>query len=292
MNTLFDSTISSDSPQIAEYFNHNFEFVWDNAPKPKLNDLVAEMPSEWKKSLESMLLKKSVLFVAKEKGEDFAKIKRKDSEEILLYPLKSLEADYNQGINNLNTLAKQDGIDGFEAKSQLFIIHDFDYKDNIQNAQKRDNFASCFLGTASLLGLESQKSNKDFSEQLSVENVENLNFFGREMLLHREKPIDKEKFTIDLKNHAKSEITNDELTILTKMYLLPKPPSLLTAEHKKLIKESLNLAKSCNKCANLDENLKKQIDGITAKSPKLEKFLKSLDSRESALNPNEKDLER
>ena len=58
------------------------------------------------------------------------------------------------------------------------------------------------------------------------------------------------------------------------MYDLPKPPSLLNNEHKKLIKESLKLAVAYEKTKDLDESLKKQIQSVIDRkdnTPKKEK---------------------
>ena len=94
------------------------------------------------------------------------------------------------------------------------------------------------------------------------------------MLEQKEKLQSKDEFIADLKNHAKTEITKEELAVLCKMYDLPKPPSLLNNEHKKLIKESLKLAVAYEKTQNLDESLKKQIQSVIDRkesAPKKEK---------------------
>ena len=207
-------------------------------------------------------------------GIDTIQMVNNDTNELASIGIDVLKKDYSDRISILESLAKGDDKDSLNARAILYLANKFDYEKQNKNI-KTSSFLSALFGTAQMInGIEKDNSNLNFSDKVTEENKENLNYFGRKMLELKEKPQSKEEFCADLKNHAKSNITKDEIVVLCKMFDLPKPPSLLNNEHKKLIKESLKLAVAYEKTQDFDKSLKKEIQSVIDRkdnAPKKEK---------------------
>ncbi len=259
-----------------DYINPKWDFMWGAQKKPKLNEeALNSLPKQWKYPMNRIIELKSMIYLLDKGGVDTIQMRNNDTNEVSNVGIDLLKKDYDERIKNLESLAKSNDKDSLNARAILYIADKFDY--NKQNTNiKSTSFMSALLGTAQILnGIEKEPNNNiDFSDKIKEKNKENLNYFGRKMLELKEKPQSKEEFCADLKNHAKTEITKEELAVLCKMYDLPKPPSLLNNEHKKLIKESLKLAVAYEKTKDLDESLKKQIQSVIDRkdnTPKKEK---------------------
>ena len=259
-----------------DYINPKWDFMWGAQKKPKLNEeALNSLPKQWKYPMNRIIELKSMIYLLDKGGVDTIQMRNNDTNEVSNVGIDLLKKDYDERIKNLESLAKSNDKDSLNARAILYIADKFDY--NKQNTNiKSTSFMSALLGTAQILnGIEKEPNNNiDFSDKIKEKNKENLNYFGRKMLELKEKPQSKEEFCADLKNHAKTEITKEELAVLCKMYDLPKPPSLLNNEHKKLIKESLKLAVAYEKTKDLDESLKNQIQSVIDRkdnTPKKEK---------------------
>lgn len=259
-----------------DYINPKWDFMWGAQKKPKLNEeALNSLPKQWKYPMNRIIELKSMIYLLDKGGVDVIQMRNNDTNEVSNVGIDLLKKDYDERIKNLESLAKSNDKDSLNARAILYIADKFDY--NKQNTNiKSTSFMSALLGTAQILnGIEKEPNNDiDFSDKIKEENKENLNYFGRKMLELKEKPQSKDEFCADLKNHAKSNITKDEIVILCKMFDLPKPPSLLNNEHKKLIKESLKLAVAYEKTQDLDESLKKEIQSVIDRkdnTPKKEK---------------------
>ena len=259
-----------------DYINPKWDFMWGAQKKPKLNEeALNSLPKQWKYPMNRIIELKSMIYLLDKGGVDTIQMRNNDTNEVSNVGIDLLKKDYDERIKNLESLAKSNDKDSLNARAILYIADKFDY--NKQNTNiKSTSFMSALLGTAQILnGIEKEPNNNiDFSDKIKEKNKENLNYFGRKMLELKEKPQSKEEFCADLKNHAKTELTKEELAVLCKMYDLPKPPSLLNNEHKKLIKESLKLAVAYEKTKDLDESLKKQIQSVIDRkdnTPKKEK---------------------
>ncbi len=258
-----------------DYINPKWDFIWGAQKKPKLNDEVSNsLPKQWKYPMNRIIELKSMIYLLDKNGIDTIQMKNNDTQELSNVDIDLLKKDYDTRIKNLESLANSDNKESLNARAILYIADKFDYVK--QNANiKSNSFMSALLGTAQIInGVEKEQSNIDFNNKITEENKENLNYFGRKALEQKENPQSKDEFIADLKNHAKTNITKDEIAILCKMYDLPKPPSLLNNEHKKLIKESLKLAMAYEKTKECDESLKKQIQSVIDRKetvPKKEK---------------------
>lgn len=258
-----------------DYINPKWDFVWADNQKPKLSDeLSNSLPKDWKYPAKRIIELKSMIDILDKNGIDTIQMMNNDTNEVANVGIDLLKKDYDNRISNLESLAKGDDKDSLNARAILYLNENFDYTKQNTNI-KSSSFISAILGTAQIIGgIEKESTNIDYSEKITEENKENLNYFGRKMLELKEKPQSKEDFITDLKNHAKSNITKDEIVILCKMFDLPKPPSLLNNEHKKLIKESLKLAVAYEKTKEFDESLKKEIQSVIDRkdnAPKKEK---------------------
>lgn len=258
-----------------DYINPKWDFIWAGHKKPKLNDELSQsLPKQWKYPINRIIELKSMIDILDKNDIDTIQIMNNDTKELANVGIDVLKKDYSTRISNLESIAKSDDKDSLNARAILYIADKFDYEKQNKNI-KTSSFISAILGTAQIVnGIEKESTNIKYSEKITEENKENLNYFGRKMLELKEKPQSKEEFCADLKNHAKSEITKDEIVILCKMFDLPKPPSLLNNEHKKLIKESLKLAVSYEKTKDFDESLKKEIQSVIDRkdsAPKKEK---------------------
>lgn len=258
-----------------DYINPKWDFIWAGHKKPKLNDELSQsLPKQWKYPINRIIELKSMIDILDKNGIDVIQMINNDTKELANIGIDILKKDYNTRISNLESIAKSDDKDSLNARAILYIADKFDYEKQNKNI-KTSSFISAILGTAQIInGIEKESTNIKYSEKITEENKENLNYFGRKILELKEKPQSKEEFCADLKNHAKSEITKDEIVILCKMFDLPKPPSLLNNEHKKLIKESLKLAVSYEKTKDFDESLKKEIQSVIDRkdsAPKKEK---------------------
>lgn len=259
-----------------DYINPKWDFMWGAQKKPKLNEeALNSLPKQWKYPMNRIIELKSMIYLLDKGGVDVIQMRNNDTNEVSNVGIDLLKKDYDERIKNLESLAKSNDKDSLNARAILYIADKFDY--NKQNTNiKSTSFMSALLGTAQILNCIEKEPNNDidFSDKIKEENKENLNYFGRKMLEQKEKPQSKDEFIADLKNHAKTEITKEELAVLCKMYDLPKPPSLLNNEHKKLIKESLKLAVAYEKTQDFDESLKKQIQSVIDRkdnTPKKEK---------------------
>lgn len=246
-----------------DYINPKWDFIWAGHKKPKLNDELSQsLPKQWKYPINRIIELKSMIDILDKNGIDTIQMLNNDTNELANIGIDILKKDYNTRISNLEVLAKSNDKDSLNARAILYLADKFDYEKQNKNI-KTSSFISAILGTAQIVnGIEKESTNIKYSEKITEENKENLNYFGRKMLELKEKPQSKEEFCADLKNHAKSNITKDEIVILCKMFDLPKPPSLLNNEHKKLIKESLKLAVSYEKTKDFDESLKKEIQSV------------------------------
>lgn len=258
-----------------DYINPKWDFIWAGHKKPKLNDELSQsLPKQWKYPINRIIELKSMIDILDKNDIDTIQMINNDTKELASISIDLLKKDYDIRISNLESIAKSDDKDSLNARAILYIADKFDYEKQNKN-MKTSSFISAILGTAQIVnGIEKESTNIKYSEKITEENKENLNYFGRKMLELKEKPQSKEEFCADLKNHAKSEITKDEIVILCKMFDLPKPPSLLNNEHKKLIKESLKLAVSYEKTKDFDESLKKEIQSVIDRkdsAPKKEK---------------------
>lgn len=258
-----------------DYINPKWDFIWAGHKKPKLNDELSQsLPKQWKYPINRIIELKSMIDILDKNDIDTIQMINNDTKELASISIDLLKKDYDIRISNLESIAKSDDKDSLNARAILYIADKFDYEKQNKNI-KTSSFISAILGTAQIVnGIEKESTNIKYSEKITEENKENLNYFGRKMLELKEKPQSKEEFCADLKNHAKSEITKDEIIILCKMFDLPKPPSLLNNEHKKLIKESLKLAVYYEKTKDFDESLKKEIQGVIDRkdsAPKKEK---------------------
>lgn len=258
-----------------DYINPKWDFIWAGHKKPKLNDELSQsLPKQWKYPINRIIELKSMIDILDKNDIDTIQMINNDTKELASISIDLLKKDYDIRISNLESIAKSDDKDSLNARAILYIADKFDYEKQNKNI-KTSSFISAILGTAQIVnGIEKESTNIKYSEKITEENKENLNYFGRKMLELKEKPQSKEEFCADLKNHAKSEITKDEIVILCKMFDLPKPPSLLNNEHKKLIKESLKLAVAYEKTKDFDEFLKKEIQGVIDRkdsAPKKEK---------------------
>ena len=259
-----------------DYINPKWDFIWAGHNKPKLNDELSQsLPKQWKYPMRRIIELKSMIDILDKNGIDTIQMVNNDTNELANVGIDVLKKDYNQRIYMLETLAKDDDSkDSLNARAILYLADKFDYEKQNKN-MKTSTFISSLFGTAQMInGIEKENSNLNYSDKVTEENKENLNYFGRKMLELKEKPQSKEEFCADLKNHAKSEITKDEIVILCKMFDLPKPPSLLNNEHKKLIKETLKIAIAYEKTKDFDESLQKQIQGVIDRkdtAPKKEK---------------------
>lgn len=258
-----------------DYINPKWDFIWAGHKKPKLNDELSQsLPKQWKYPINRIIELKSMINILDKNGIDVIQMINNDTKELASISIDLLKKDYDIRISNLESIAKSDDKDSLNARAILYIADKFDYEKQNKNI-KTSSFISAILGTAQIVnGIEKESTNIKYSEKITEENKENLNYFGRKMLELKEKPQSKEEFCADLKNHAKSNITKDEIVILCKMFDLPKPPSLLNNEHKKLIKESLKLAVSYEKTKDFDESLKKEIQSVIDRkdsAPKKEK---------------------
>ena len=258
-----------------DYINPKWDFMWGAQKKPKLNDELSQsLPKQWKYPMNRIIELKSMIDILDKNGIDTIQMVNNDTNELASIGIDVLKKDYSDRISILESLAKGDDKDSLNARAILYLANKFDYEKQNKN-MKTSSFLSALFGTAQMInGIEKDNSNLNFSDKVTEENKENLNYFGRKMLELKEKPQSKEEFCADLKNHAKTEITKEELAVLCKMYDLPKPPSLLNNEHKKLIKESLKLAVAYEKTQDFDESLKKQIQSVIDRkdnTPKKEK---------------------
>lgn len=258
-----------------DYINPKWDFIWAGHKKPKLNDELSQsLPKQWKYPINRIIELKSMIDILDKNDIDTIQMINNDTKELASISIDLLKKDYDIRISNLESIAKSDDKDSLNARAILYIADKFDYEKQNKNI-KTSSFISAILGTAQIVnGIEKESTNIKYSEKITEENKENLNYFGRKMLELKEKPQSKEEFCADLKNHAKSNITKDEIVILCKMFDLPKPPSLLNNEHKKLIKESLKLAVSYEKTKDFDESLKKEIQSVIDRkdsAPKKEK---------------------
>ncbi len=258
-----------------DYITSKWDFIWAGHKKPKLNDELSQsLPKHLKYPMNRIIELKSMIDIMDKNGIDTIQMMNNDTNELANVDIESLKKNYSDRISNLESLAKGDDKDSLNARAILYIADKFDYDKQNKN-MKTSTFISSLFGTAQMInGIEKEISNLNFSDKVTEENKENLNYFGRKMLELKEKPQSKEEFCADLKNHAKSEITKDEIIILCKMFDLPKPPSLLSNEHKKLIKETLKIAIAYEKTKDFDESLKKDIQGVIDKkdnAPKKEK---------------------
>lgn len=258
-----------------DYINPKWDFIWAGHKKPKLNDELSQsLPKQWKYPINRIIELKSMIDILDKNDIDTIQMINNDTKELASISIDLLKKDYDIRISNLESIAKSDDKDSLNARAILYIADKFDYEKQNKN-MKTSSFISALFGTAQMInGVEKENSSLDFNNKVTEENKENLNYFGRKMLELKEKPQSKEEFCADLKNHAKSNITKDEIVILCKMFDLPKPPSLLNNEHKKLIKESLKLAVSYEKTKDFDESLKKEIQSVIDRkdsAPKKEK---------------------
>ena len=258
-----------------DYNNPKWDFIWAGQKKPKLNDELSQsLPKQWKYPMNRIIELKSMIDILDKNGIDTIQMVNNDTNELASIGIDVLKKDYSDRISILESLAKGDDKDSLNARAILYLANKFDYEKQNKN-MKTSSFLSALFGTAQMInGIEKDNSNLNFSDKVTEENKENLNYFGRKMLELKEKPQSKEEFIADLKNHAKSNITKDEIVVLCKMFDLPKPPSLLNNEHKKLIKESLKLAMAYEKTKECDESLKKQIQSVIDRketAPKKEK---------------------
>ncbi len=258
-----------------DYINSKWDFIWAGNKKPKLSDeLLQSLPKQWKYPANRIIELKSIISILDKNEIDSIQMINNDTQELTNVGIDILKKVYDIRLSNLENLAKSDNDDSLSAKAILYINNNFNYDEHDKNI-KTSSFISAIFGTAQMInGVEKENSNLNFSDKVTEENKENLNYFGRKMLELKEKPQSKEDFIADFKNHAKSEITKDEIVILCKMFDLPKPPSLLNNEHKKLIKESLKLAVAHEKTKDFDESLKKEIQSVIDRKdnvPKKEK---------------------
>lgn len=258
-----------------DYINPSWDFIWAGHNKPKLNDELSQsLPKDWRYTTNRIIEIKSMIDILDKNGIDTIQMVNNNTNELASVGIDTLKKNYSDKISILESLAKGDDKDSLNARAILYLADKFDYEKQNKNI-KTSTFISAILGTAQMInGIEKETTNIEYSEKITEENKENLNYFGRKMLELKEKPQSKEDFCADLKNHAKSEITKDEIVILCKMFDLPKPPSLLNNEHKKLIKESLKLAIAYEKTKDFDESLKKEIQGVIDRkdsAPKKEK---------------------
>ena len=258
-----------------DYNNPKWDFIWAGQKKPKLNDELSQsLPKQWKYPMNRIIELKSMIDILDKNGIDTIQMVNNDTNELASIGIDVLKKDYSDRISILESLAKGDDKDSLNARAILYLANKFDYEKQNKN-MKTSSFLSALFGTAQMInGIEKDNSNLNFSDKVTEENKENLNYFGRKMLELKEKPQSKEEFIADLKNHAKSNITKDEIVVLCKMFDLPKPPSLLNNEHKKLIKESLKLAVAYEKTKDFDESLKKEIQSVIDRkdnTPKKEK---------------------
>lgn len=261
-----------------DYITPKWEFIWSDNNKPKLPiEITKELTKNWKYIANRMIEMKSIIGILEKNNANSTQIINSETQECANIDIDLLKKEYAQRIANLEIIAKNDDNDkeSLNAKSVLFLNNIYDYN-NQNNLTKNIAFISAILGTATMInGIEKEaKETIDLESKISQENKENLNYFGRKILEQKEKPLNKEEFINDLKNHAKNTITKDEIIILCKMFDLPKPPSLLNNEHKKLIKESLKIAISYEKTKDFDETLKKEIQSVIDRkdsAPKKEK---------------------
>ena len=258
-----------------DYNNPKWDFIWAGHNKPKLNDELSQsLPKQWKYPMNRIIELKSMIDILDKNGIDTIQMVNNDTNELASIGIDVLKKDYSDRISILESLAKGNDKDSLNARAILYLANKFDYEKQNKN-MKTSSFLSALFGTAQMInGIEKDNSNLNFSDKVTEENKENLNYFGRKMLELKEKPQSKDEFIADLKNHAKTEITKEELAVLCKMYDLPKPPSLLNNEHKKLIKESLKLAVAYEKTKDFDESLKKEIQSVIDRkdnTPKKEK---------------------
>ena len=237
-----------------DYNNPKWDFIWAGQKKPKLNEeALNSLPKQWKYPMNRIIELKSMIDILDKNGIDTIQMVNNDTNELASIGIDVLKKDYSDRISILESLAKGDDKDSLNARAILYLANKFDYEKQNKN-MKTSSFLSALFGTAQMInGIEKDNSNLNFSDKVTEENKENLNYFGRKMLELKEKPQSKEEFIADLKNHAKSNITKDEIVVLCKMFDLPKPPSLLNNEHKKLIKESLKLAVAYEKTKDFDE---------------------------------------
>ena len=260
--------------QISElkYINSNWDFIWGEYKKPKLNDeLSKSLPKEWKSTANIIVNLKSMIHILDKNSIDTIQTINNNTQELANVSIDTMKKEYNNRIEYLEHLANCDDENSLNARATLYIAKNFDYEKQNQNI-KTNSFISTILGTAQIInGIEKESTDIKYTEKITEENKENLNFFGRKILELKDKPQSKEDFIVDLKNHAKSNITKDEIVILCKMFDLPKPPSLLNNEHKKLIKESLKLAVAYEKTKDFDVSLKKEIQGVIDRKETLPK---------------------
>lgn len=264
-----EQVVIKDSTNIPtlNYMNSNWNFMWNTHPRPNFNNILSEIPNKnWQYTLINLLETKSVISILKKYGLETTNIINKETNEMAKISLSTLEEKYNHSIKSLNTLSENDNEDKYFARNILFLNNSFDYEDNLKDGGlfiKKDNFTSAMLGTSALIKIEKEIDNtKDFETKLSNENKENLNYFGKIMIEHKQNPKSKDEFITDLKLHSQNNITKDEIEVLFKMYKLPRPPSLLNNEHKKLIKESLGIARAYEKFNGLDSTLLKDINNL------------------------------
>lgn len=261
-----------------DFLTPKWDFIWSENNKPKLPaEITKELTKNWKYTANRIIEIKSIIGILEKNGIDSTQIINNETQECANIGIDVLKKQYAQRIANLEIMAKNDdnNKESLNAKSVLFLNNIYDYN-NQSNLNKNSAFISAILGTATMInGIEKEaKEIIDLDSKLTQENKENLNYFGQKILEQKEKPLNKEKFINDLKNHAKSNITKDEIIILCKMFDLPKPPSLLNNEHKKLIKESLKIAVAYDKTKDCDETLQQEIQSIVVKkdsAPKKEK---------------------
>lgn len=249
-----------------DYITSKWDFIWTNDSKPKLPiEITKELTRNWKYIANRIIEIKSIIGILEKNGVNSTQIINNETQEYANIDIDLLKREYSQRIAHLEIIAKNDDNDkeSLNAKSVLFLNNIYDYN-NQSNLTKNTAFISAILGTATMInGIEKEsKETIDLDSKLIQENKENLNYFGQKILEQKEKPLSKEEFIGDLKNHAKNNITKDEIIILCKMFDLPKPPSLLNNEHKKLIKESLKIAISYEKTKDFDEMLKKEIESV------------------------------
>lgn len=249
-----------------DYITSKWDFIWTNNSKPKLPiEITKELTRNWKYIANRIIEIKSIIGILEKNGVNSTQIINNETQEYANIDIDLLKREYSQRIAHLEIIAKNDDNDkeSLNAKSVLFLNNIYDYN-NQSNLTKNTAFISAILGTATMInGIEKEsKETIDLDSKLIQENKENLNYFGQKILEQKEKPLSKEEFIGDLKNHAKNNITKDEIIILCKMFDLPKPPSLLNNEHKKLIKESLKIAISYEKTKDFDEMLKKEIESV------------------------------
>lgn len=241
-----------------DFLTPKWDFMWSGI-KPKLpTEITKELTKNWKYTANRIIEIKSIIGILEQNGTDSTQIINNETQEVANININSLKREYNQRISNLEILAKADesGNESLFAKSILYLNSVYDYQ-NQSSFTKNSPFISAILGTATMIN----STNKD-----------NPNYFERQII--EPKIQSKEDFINDFKNHAKSQITKDEIIILVKIFDLPKPPSLLNNEHKKFIKESLKIAVAYDKTKDYDESLKKAIKCVIEKkdsTPKQEK---------------------